>query len=204
MTADSGDLGFRALADASLPCGGYTPLGAVVVPFGEKPVIVPLIPLCDAPLILVLAGGPLKHGSDPALLAFADHLIDVPDVLAVLIVAHSVHLLLPLLLPAAVLLPLEHLNLKVHDRFGGVLVHGTLRGFNSGYLRVGRAGLRLVFYYFESIVTRKLIASKSLSVAFQMLPLYSFIEMSNTKRLKKRKKVQLLFLSILIVLFGFQ
>jgi len=131
MTANSGDLEFRALACACLPGGRYTPLGTLSIPLGEEPVVVPFIPLYNALLILVLACSPLKHGGHPALLAFPDHLIDIPDVLAVLIVAHGVHLLLPLLLAAAVLLPLEDFHLQVHDRFGCIVVHGTLCGFHS-------------------------------------------------------------------------
>jgi len=121
-------LWLRALAGAWLPRVRFTSEWTVIgtVPLRKEPAIVSLIPLHDTLLVLLLAAGPLEHGSDPSLLSLAYHLIDIPDVLLVLVEAHGVHLLLLLLLPASVPLPLHHLRLDVHYGLSSILVHGAL------------------------------------------------------------------------------
>ena len=128
-------------------------MGTVIgttVPLREEPAIVSLIPLNDTFLVLLLAASSLKHGSDPSLLPLADHLIDIPDVLFVLVEAHGVHLLLFLLLPTPITLSLNHFSLDVHNGLIRILVHGALRdrGSSTTLLRS-----RAVFHDLDRVVS---------------------------------------------------
>ena len=78
--------------------------------------------------------------------------------LSVLVVPHSIHLVLLLLLPPPVDLPLHYFHLYIHNALASILIHGTLSRLDAVHPKTTRILLLLVFHNFECVVTGELVA----------------------------------------------
>jgi len=92
-------------------------------PLREEPIAVPLVPLNQALLILVLPAYPLEYRCHPAVLPLPLRLIYISNVLPIPVVPHSVHLVLLLELLVLGFLGLEQLRLDVDDGLCSIVIH---------------------------------------------------------------------------------